>query len=213
MDSVNTEAARAALAAAIEARNEAADEVERSRAAVERVSDQLYEAQRRLEEARAQASEKVSERVAALVAGGDALVVDRDRFAERDAEDAITACRAARDLCKSALSDAEASLGYAQMKTESATKPVLAAEVDRFLVETEALKAQFEKARAALSFLAGSLPPGSPLRLRIYDALECAPARNLEPPPEWLKARADLMRDARAPLPSEINHAAAQGAP
>jgi hypothetical protein len=204
MDSVNT-TAREELAAAIEARNEAAAEAETARAAVERISDQLYDAQRRLEEARAQASEKASERVAALVAGGDVAVAARDRFAERDAEDAVAACRAAKDLCKAAVAEAERSLMLKQLPVDACCRSVLSAEIGRILARAEALKAQFEKARAALSFLAGSLPPGSPLRLRIDDAIECAPARNLEPPAEWRKAREALMRDARAPLPSEIN--------
>jgi chromosome segregation ATPase len=198
-------AAREELAAAIEARDEAAAEVETARAAVERISDQLYDAQRRLEEARAQASEKVSERVAALVAGGAVAVAARDRFAERDAEDAVTACRAAKDLCKAAVAEAERSLMLKQLRVDSACKPVLAADIARVLAAAEGLKRKFDETRATLTFLAGSLPPGAPLRLRVDDALECAPARDLEPPAEWRKAREALMRDARAPLPSEIN--------
>jgi hypothetical protein len=201
---INTEA-RAELAAAIAARDEAAAEAETARAAVERISDQLYDAQRRLEEARAQASEKVSERVAALVTGGDALVVDRDRFAERDAEDAVAACRAAKDLCKAAVAEAERSLMLKQLRVDACCRPVLSAEIGRILARAEALKAKFDHVRAALAFLSASLPPGSPLRLKVDDAIECAPARNLEPPAEWRKAREALMRDARAPLPSEIN--------
>jgi TATA-binding protein-associated factor Taf7 len=198
-----TEEARAALAQAILARDEAAAEAETARAAVERIDDQLYEAQRRLEEVRAHAGEKASERIAALVAGGDALVVERDRFAERDAEDAVTACRAARDLCKAAIAEAEKVLMFAQIRVESAAKPILAAEADRLLVEAEALKAKFDDVRAVLLFLSSSLPAGSPLLLRLDNALEAKPARNLPAPAEWRKAHEALMRDAGAPLPGD----------
>ena len=199
---INT-TAREELAAAIATRDEAAAEAETARAAVERIDDQLYEAQRRLEEVRAQAGEKVSERIAALVAGGDALVVDRDRFAERDAEDAVTACRAARELCKAAIAEAERALMYAQMKVDSAAKPILAAEAVRVLVEAEALKAKFDEARAVLMFLASSLPAGSPSLLRLENALEAKPAMYLPVPDEWKKAREALLRDANAPLPRD----------
>jgi hypothetical protein len=123
--------------------------------------------------------------------------------AESDAEHDVAALRRALATARAAIAEAEKALMFKQIRVESAAKPILAAEADRFLVETEALKAQFDKMRAALSFLSSSLPAGSPLRLRIDTALECAPARTLTPPAEWQKAREALMRDANAPLPND----------
>jgi hypothetical protein len=199
--SIVNEASRAELARAIEARDAAAAEVERAKVAAERIGDQLYEARARLEEVRAQAGERESERVAALVAGGDVAVVERDRFAERNAQDAVTACRAARDLCKAAVADAEASLGYKKLRVEAAVRPILVAEAGRIIKDVEDMKVKFDEMRATLAFLSRALPAGKPLSLRIDAALDVAPAQRLELPAKWRQAHEALMRDADWPLP------------
>jgi hypothetical protein len=151
------------------------------------------------------ASEKASERIAALVAGGDALVVERDRFAERDAEDAVTACRAARDLCKAALSDAEASLGYKRLRVDAAVRPIMAAEVGSVCSEAEALKRQLDGKLAVLTLLESALEPGSPERTHVDNALRSrAPDYREHPATEqWVAWRMALLADPNAQLRKE----------
>jgi hypothetical protein len=205
---INT-TAREELAAAIAARDEAADRLEKAKAAEAQAGDLLMSALVRLEEARAaivEAHEAAPQRLLEAAASG-VLTMDRPLTAalaaEADAEHDVAALRRAVATARAAIAEAEKALMIREIRVDSACKPVLAADLGRVLAAAEGLKRKFDETRATLAFLAGSLPPGSPLRLRIYDALECAPARNLEPPAEWLKARADLMRDAAAPLPAQ----------
>ena len=202
---------KSGLAAAIATRNEAADRLEKAKAAEAQAGDLLMSALVRLEEARAaivEAHEAAPQRLLEAAASG-VLTMDRPLTAawaaEADAEHDVAALRRAVAAARAAIAEAEKALMLSQIRVDSACKPVLAADLGRILAATEGLKRQFDETRATLAFLAGPLPPGSPLRLKVDDALECAPARNLEPPAEWRKAREALMRDARAPLPSEIN--------
>jgi hypothetical protein len=207
MDINTTEAARAALAEAIEARDEAGNRLEAAKAAEERVSDLLAASLVKLQAAQAEVvelHESGPQRVLEMASTG-VLTMDRPlkaaKAAEADARDDVEEIRRTLTTCKTAIAEAERALMYAQMKVDNAAKPILAAEAVRIITVVEALQAKFNAMRAILSFLSAAIPPGSPLRLKVDDALECAPARNLEPPAEWLKARADLMRDANAPLP------------
>jgi hypothetical protein len=211
MDSVKTDEARAALAAAIAERDAAGNRLEAARGAVERVSDLLAAALVKLEARRAaviEAEETAPQRILEMASSGS-LTLDRHlkqaRSDAASAEDDVAGLRSAIATARAAVAEAERSLMLKQIPVDACCKPVLAADLGRILAAAEGLKRKFDETRATLSFLSAALPPGSPLRLRIDDAIECAPARNLEPPAEWLKARADLMRDARAPLPSEIN--------
>jgi hypothetical protein len=119
------------------------------------------------------------------------LVVDRPLnaalAAESDAEQDVAPSRRAVATFRAAIPEAERALAGAQWRVNEACKPVLAAEAAPLLVEAESLKAEFDKMRAALSFLSSSLPAGSTLRLLIDNALACAPARNLEPPANGAK--------------------------
>ena len=195
--------ARAALAEAIVARADAEARVEAARSAVERIEDQLFEARRRLDQVRAQAGDRASERVAALVAGGDALVVDRDRFAEKDAGDAVTACRAARDLCKAALADAESSLGFKERKVADAVGAVLATVAPRLIAEAEAARREFEAKVSVLRFLRSSLSDGHRRRLDAATAYPTNFDSGSHPVlAKWQAAAAALARDADAALPT-----------
>jgi hypothetical protein len=192
---------RAALAVAIVARDEVVNRVDGAKAAVERIENQLFEAKRQLSAVREQAGQRVSERVAALVAGGDAAVMDRDRFAEQEAENTVTACRSARDLCKGALADAENALGWAERKVTSAVGAVMASAVEKLFAEAERLRLELEGKRAALAVLRPMLP--DELSRRIYMALPDLSLGNPGHPPVavWQAAAEALSRDADSPLP------------
>lgn len=192
---------RAALKGAITGRNEAAARAEEARRALARIEDQYYASRSRLNEVRAAAGERVSERVAALVAGGDAAVMDRDRFAEQDAEAAVSACRAARDLCKGALADAENALGWAEKKVTSAVGNVMASAVEGLLAEAERLRRELEGKHAVLAVLRPMLP--DELGRRVYRALPDLGVGNLGHPAvlAWRATAAALSKNADATLP------------
>jgi hypothetical protein len=124
---------------------------------------------------------------------------------EGAAEHDVAASRLAVATSRAAIAEAERALAGAQWRVNESCKPVLASEAGRIIAGAEALAIKFNEMRATLSFLAASLPPGSPLRLRIDKALAFAPASNLIPPEEWRKAHAALMRDAATLLPKDLN--------
>jgi hypothetical protein len=209
MDSVNTDEARAALAAAIAERDAAGNRLEAARGAVERVSDLLAAALVKQQAAQAEVvelHESAPQRILEMASTG-VLTMDRPlkaaKAAETDACEDVEEIRRTLTTCKTAIAEAERALMYAQMKVDNAAKPILAAEAVRVLVEAEALKVKFDKMRATLAFLGGALPAGSPLVLRFDNALEATPARNLAPPPDWVAWRGALLRDAAAPLPAQ----------
>jgi hypothetical protein len=96
-----------------------------------------------------------------------AALVREARAAETDAADDVEAARSALAACREAAAGAEDDAARAQRRVEAAVAPVLAAEVDRLLAAVEAASAELEGKRAVLSFLASTLPPGAPQRLRI----------------------------------------------
>jgi hypothetical protein len=195
--------ARAALKAAIAARDEAEARVEASRAAVERIQDQLYENRRRLNEIREQAGERASARVAAFVAGGDAAVMDRDdRFAERDAEEALVACKAARDLCRSALAEAEVTLGYKQRKVDGAIGAVLATAAPKLIEAAESARREFEAKVLVLRFLWSSLGDAQRQHVDGVTTFPTSDSGSQHPAlAAWRKAADSLSKDPDAELP------------
>jgi hypothetical protein len=206
-----TDLARAELARAIEARDAAVATLEKAKAAEKRREDILFEKLAELEDARAAVVEAHGESPLRLLEAATTGVLTLDRplemalVTESDAEEAVTASRRALSTSRAAIAEAERALAGLQGRVDERCKPVLAAEAGRIIAGAEALAAKFNDARAVLSFLAASLPAGSPLRLRIDSALACAPARNLQLPEEWRKAHAALLRDAATPLPKDLN--------
>lgn len=201
---------RKALAAAIAARDTAGARLVKAKEAGDMAADLLAAALAKRDAARAavvDAEETAPMRVLEMAASGT-LTMDRHlkatKAAEADACDDVEGLRAAVAASRAAIADAERALMYAQTKVDAACKPVLTADIARIIAGVETLKARFDKARAALSFLSASLPPGAALHLRTANALEATPARNLAPPVEWQKAREALTRDANAPLPSAL---------
>lgn len=193
---------RAALRTAIVARDEAERRVGDARRACDRWEDEVFAARSRLNEVRAQAGERVSERVAALVAGGDALVMDRDRFAERDAEETVTACRAARDLVRAELREAESALDLAERRVRDAVGAVMAGAGEHLVKACEAAKREFAERAAILRFIRSNLSDG--LRRRADEAtsfpanFERCDHPALQP---WKACAASLSRDPDAKFP------------
>jgi len=199
---------REQLASAIAARDGAARRLEAAENAVEQTAELLAGALAKLETAKSavvDAHESAPRRLLEMAATG-ALSLDRPlNAAQADvaaAENELAAVRSTLVLARATVTEAERAHMFAQLRVDDRCKPILVAEVPRIIAEVEALKAKFDKARATLSFLSEALPPGSPLRLRINDAVEAKPARSLPEPDEWRAAKEALLRDAHAPLPA-----------
>jgi hypothetical protein len=191
---------RAALKDAIVARDAAIDRIEGARSAVLRIEDQIFEAKRRLVAAQEAAGEEQAARVQEIVAGGSATLLERvnGRAREADIEREITACKAARDLCKGALADAETDLGWAEGKVVSAIGAVLASSASKLIVEEEALRATLEGKRAVLRFL----PLDADQQCHVATVLGRGWGDDAHPAvAPWRAAVEALGRDADAALP------------
>jgi hypothetical protein len=196
---------RAELAEAIARRNEAAARFEAAESAAYMAGELLAQTLTRLEAARCvaiAAEESQGGRLLAMVSTG-ALTLDKHLEASRAdlaaIESDLAAVRNTLALARATVGEAERAHMFAQLRVNDKCKVILASKIPGVLITAEDLKAEFDKARAVLSFLSASLPPGSPLCLRIDDVLEAKPARNLE----WIGWRAALSSDASAPLPGQ----------
>ncbi len=195
---------RAELATAIAVRNAAATRCDELRAAEERISDELYEARRRIEKAR-EAHEKAEEEcVRRLVEGATAVAAQTmgGRNAVADAEGTIEACMSARALIRTHLADAEAQLGYKELRVRSAAADVAAPAVEQLLSEAQRLHREFEGKRAILKAIAPMLPAELGRKIASAFAESGAPMRTTAVAP-WLASLETLMRDPAAPLPRE----------
>jgi hypothetical protein len=193
---------RAPLKDAIVARDLVIDRVEASKAAVERIEGQLFDAQRRLRETRVAAGEEQAARVQEIVAGGSATLLQRvNGTREADVEREITACKSARDLCKATLADAQVDLGSGERKVIAAIGSVLSGSASRLIAEEEQLRASLEGKRAILRYLRSSL--GDDQRRRV-DAMLPPSVGWVDDHPAvgpWKAAAEALTRDADAALP------------
>ena len=124
------------------------------------------------------------------------------RVSEADAEREIEACKAARDLTRGALREAETSLGFAERRVADAVGAVLATAAPRLIAEAEAARVAFEGKVAVLRFLRPSL--GDEQRRRV-DFTSLFPTdfdvRDNPVLGVWKVAAERLGRDADAPLP------------
>jgi hypothetical protein len=149
---------RAALKGAIVARNAVADKVQATKAGVLRIEDQIFEAHRKLREARVAASEAEEERVAQIVAGGVATIERNNRTRQADIEAELDACKNALTLCRDAVREAESDLWFKEKKVTDAVGAVLAGSASRLIAEEEQLRASLEGRRAILRYLRSALP-------------------------------------------------------
>jgi hypothetical protein len=120
--------------------------------------------------------------------------------------DALEAAQAALAACRASLSDAETDARHAGSRVEGATVPILAASVDRLLIEAQNLRERLDEKHAVLIWIRNLLPPGGDAGQRIAFALPPppppgVPAPAYPPPAEWIAAREALTRDANAALP------------
>jgi chromosome segregation ATPase len=194
--------ARAALKDAIVARDAAADRVEGAKSGLARIEDETFAAHRRLREARTAASEEEAERVQAIVAGGAATLLERinGRASEADIEREIVSLKSARDLCRTALADAETDLGWKERKVVSAIGAVLAGSASRLIAEEEQLRASLESRRAILRYLRSALPDAQ--TREIDRRLPAGFADDAHPAVlPWKAAAEELSENAEALLP------------
>ena len=112
--------------------------------AVDRVEDQLFEARRNSIKFASRRGSGFSDRIAGLVAGGDAAVMDRAGKAEADAESAVTSYRAARDLCRAAAAECDRAGEFAARRVADAVLAVLATAAAKLIDQAEAARREFE---------------------------------------------------------------------
>ncbi len=195
--------ARASLKAAIAARDAAASRVEATRQALNRLEDQLHEGLRKLREARAHAGEGERAEVERLIAGGSATLLERvdGRASEAEAQRQVDEAKAARELVRRALIEAENAVGWAEQKVTSAVGAVMAGSAEKLLAEAERLRLELEGKRAVLAVLRPMLP--DELSRKIYMALPDLGLGNSGHPAvlAWQAAADALSKSADAALP------------
>ncbi len=194
---------RAKLKTEIAARDAAEARVEGARKALDRIGDQIFDGQKRLRELRAERAEEASDRVRRIVAGGSA-VLERvnGRQREGEIEEEIVALKEARDLCKGALAEAEASLEFKKRRVAEAVGAVIAGAAPQLIAATEAAKRDFDGRAAVLKFIHSSL--GEAHRRQAEVAIAYPTGFDLLDHPAlapWRKAAEALGRDGDAPVP------------
>jgi hypothetical protein len=191
---------RAALKGAIVARNAVADKVQATKAGVLRIEDQIFEAHRKLREARVAASEAEEERVAQIVAGGVATIERNNRTRQADIEAELDACKNALTLCRDAVREAESDLWFKEKKVTDAVGAVLAGSASRLIAEEEQLRASLESRRAILRYLRSALPDAQ--TREIDRRLPAGFADDAHPAVlPWKAAAEELSENAEALLP------------
>jgi hypothetical protein len=118
------------------------------------------------------------------------------------------------EIARKVLATSTASLGFvldaqrwAERKVEACVAPILAAEVDRVLVETTRLSDELHGKHEVLIWLRSQLPPGGDERMRINSILP-PPAppgvreTDYRTPEDWVAAREALSKNADAPFPA-----------
>jgi hypothetical protein len=204
---------RIALAECILDRDAKAKATALAREALERSNELVVEAERHADVVRiALASAQGREpSLRQAVEGGGVIEkpasTREQRFAEIDAADEIELARKVLTNCTASLAFAVDAQQWAQRKVDACVTPILAAEVDRVIVETARLNDELHKKHEVLIWLRSQLPAGDDQRKRIGFLLPppAAPGvREMEyrTPSAWVAAREALMVDAGAPLPA-----------
>jgi hypothetical protein len=140
--------------------------------------------------------------VQAIVAGGAATLLERVNGGQREAdiEREIVSLKSARDLCRTAFTEAETDLGWAERKVVAAIGAVLAGAASRLIAEEEQLRAALEAKRAILRFLRSSLGDDQRRRVDMMLPPGFVDDAHVAVVP-WRDAAAALGRDSNAPLP------------
>jgi hypothetical protein len=207
---------RAALAEAIREHADADAERIAARAALDRATGLVEDAQSHSEAVKAAlatARDGRASRLRQAAQGGDVIEVATSsreaRFAEIDAADELAAARDVLTGCQANADDAEDGANRALKRVEAAALPVLTGEVNRVLAEAAELHAAYEAKMAAVDFLTLLLPFGSPERVKITLMRPTLPP-GVSPPDRsqhpavaaWREARQQLLKSADAPLPA-----------
>jgi hypothetical protein len=196
---------RASLKAAIVARDEAAERLEATKAALDRLDDRIFDARRRLHEARAAAVDERAARVRQIVAGGSATLLERvnGKASEDTIATEIEALQSAKELTQAAWREAAWDCDLAERRAKTAVLSVLAVGAPGLLKEAAAAKERFIGLTSILRFLQWGASDS--LRQRI-DAMSNFPTdfdRQEQHPllVKWEACSEALTRDASAPLP------------
>ncbi len=200
---------RAALAQAILRRDDVLKRLNAMRGAADRASEAVWDAQARLDAARAATAEAKDAQIESFVTGETALAqrpVREARAAETDVEDDIAVAREAVAKLKTTIEEQERALGYAERRIENAIGGVMAGAVGGLLAEVEALEAALAAKRAVLfGFICPRLPPEAPeyakLNMMALSESFVAPNRNHPALTPWKAAHEALLHDASAALP------------
>jgi hypothetical protein len=126
------------------------------------------------------------------------------RAAAEDAPDEIESAKSVLLDCKASLASAEDGMKWSKLRLESAVRPVLTSEISSLIATATDLRDRYHEKCATLIWL---LPNGDAERNAIHLVLPpplppTVPGPDTRPAPEWLAAKAALMVDSSAPLPT-----------
>jgi alpha-D-ribose 1-methylphosphonate 5-triphosphate synthase subunit PhnG len=146
---------REALRQAIDSAGSAEAHVLGLRASIERIEGQLYDARRRIREARAASKLEEQSQVRALVDGAEVVeLVRKARTAEAESEETVRACQAAIVVCRNELGEAESALYLAERGVQRAAARVVEAEaLDGLLSAVTRAHAELAAKTAILTFI------------------------------------------------------------
>jgi hypothetical protein len=129
------------------------------------------------------------------------------RAAVEDSADEIESAKSVLVDCKASLANSEDGIKWAQIRLESAVRSVLTGETSSLIAAARDLRDRYHAKCAVLFWLRDQLPNGDAERMTINSVLPPPlppniPGPDYRPAPEWLAARAALLIDPDAPLPS-----------
>ncbi len=185
---VEREAVRAALAAAIERRDDILERLGAMRDAADRASQAIWGAQARLDEVKVSTEAARDAQIERFVTGETALAqrpVREARAAEADVEDDIEAARAAVEKIRQQIGELERASFLAQLRVTDAVGEVMRNGAVGVIAEAAALEERLSGVRAIISFVSSSGAAS-------FDHPALAP---------WRAAYEALLHDASAALP------------
>jgi hypothetical protein len=205
---------RVALAECILDRDAKGRATELAREAVERSNELVADAERHEEAVKIALSSARDGREARLREAIESGSVIEKPPSSSQARFALDDAAAELEIARKVLATSTASLGFvldaqrwAERKVEACVAPILAAEVDRVLVETTRLSDELHGKHEVLIWLRSQLPPGGDERMRINSILP-PPAppgvreTDYRTPEDWVAAREALSKNADAPFPA-----------
>ena len=193
--------ARAALKAAIEQRDAAEARVAAARKALDRIGDQVFEAQRRLGETRAGVAEEAHERVGRIIAGGSAVLERRNRARAEDVETQIEELKEARGLIRGELADAEKALDFKVRRVTDAVNALLASSAPRLIEQAEAVRDELIRLASVLRYFRSSVSDTQRRRIDEVTAFPTDFDRSHSAVAPWQAAASALAKNADSALP------------